>query len=278
MFKLGKFNKLKVLRSTSVGLYLGDEDGNDVLLPNKYVKPEFQIDDIVEVFVYKDYEQRWIATTLIPYIKMNQFAFLKVKSVSVHGAFLDWGLEKDLFVPFKEQTHKMNEGKRYVVYMYKDEHTDRIVATMKLNRYLSNEDENYKLNEKVNLLIFETTPLGFNAIINHKHKGLLYHSELQKSIRVGEKHVGYIKAVREDNGIDLSLEPLGMQRLEEGSEKILNLLQQTNKKFIALTDKSSPEDIYSITQMSKKTFKSSIGILYKMKRISLDDDGIRLLD
>jgi predicted RNA-binding protein (virulence factor B family) len=278
MFAIGEINTLRILRSTSVGLYLGDKDGNDVLLPNKYVSEDFKIDDLIDVFVYKDYEQRWVATTLMPFAKIHEFAYLRVRDVSQHGAFLEWGLEKDLFVPFREQRIKMESGRRYVVYIYQDEETQRLVASTKLNRFLSNEELSVAPGDKVNLVVMETTPLGYNVIINQRHKGLVYHNEIFQEIEVGDRLEGYIKLIRsEDNGIDVSLQPKGVKRLESGAQQILDVLKKS-KGFLALHDKSEPSEIMRILNMSKKNFKNSVGILYKQRIISLAADGIRMIE
>ncbi|MBL7767058.1 MAG: RNA-binding protein [Chitinophagaceae bacterium] len=276
MFKLGEVNHLTVLRETRIGLYLGDDEGNDILLPVKYVNKPYMVGQTIPVFVYKDNEGRWICTTLRPYIKVNQFAYLKIRSVSSFGAFAEWGIEKDLLVPFREQNRKMVEGQRYVLYLYEDQDTGRLVASNKIHRFLNNEDMSLSINDEVDLLVFETTPLGYNVIVNHQHKGLLYHSDLFQQVRIGDRMKGYVKQIREDLGLDISPVPLGMQRLEEGAEEILEYLQ-LHKGFVALTDKSSPEAIQRIFDQSKKTFKRSVGILYKEKRIRLEPDGIYLI-
>ncbi|HMN33491.1 MAG TPA: S1-like domain-containing RNA-binding protein [Chitinophagaceae bacterium] len=276
MLKIGDYNTLKIDRATSVGFYLTDGQGNDVLLPNKYIKKHFKVGNEITVFIYKDYEQRWIATTLNPWIKINEFASLRVRSVSDKGAFLEWGLEKDIFVPYREQSIKMKEGFRYIVYLYEDELTNRLVASSKINKFLNNENFDLEPGSEVDLLIFETTLLGFNAIINQKYKGLIYHNEIFQEIKIGNKLKGYIKNIREDNSIDLSLQPKGFERLEQGAEKILNYLQE-HKGILYLTDDSSPEDIQRVLLMSKKNFKKSIGILYKKKLITLNQSSISLI-
>lgn len=277
MLKLGCYNHLEILRTTSVGLYLGDGEGNDVLLPNKYIKPGFIVGKTIEVFVYKDYEHRWIATTLRPYFQLHQFASLKVKAVSDKGAFLDWGLEKDLFVPYREQNLKMKEGNRYIVFLYIDDQTDRLVASAKLNKFLDEDTWSLEPNQAMQGLVFESTPLGWNIILDHRYKGLVYHTDLRRTLKLGERLTVYIKQIREDGGIDLSMEPLGVQRLEEGAQKILDILETSKKAYLKLNDKSSPDEIQQMLDMSKKTFKSSIGILYKMKKIEIREDGIYLL-
>lgn len=276
MFLLGKVNELTVLRVTSVGMYLGDDEGNDILLPTKYIQEDFQIGDKVDVFVYKDHEQRWIATTLRPYVMVNEFAYLKVRDSSAIGAFLEWGVEKDLFVPFKEQRQKLEAGRYYVVYIYIDEITERIAASTKLNRYFQNDQIDIEPGSEVDLLIYEATPLGYNAIINQQYKGLIYHDEVFQPIQIGMKMRGFIKLIREDGGIDISLQAKGVKRLEEGAERILAKLA-TQKGFLKLHDKSTPDDITRELNMSKKNFKKSVGILYKLKKISLEEEGIRLI-
>jgi hypothetical protein len=276
MFKLGDYNKLIIDRNTSVGFYLTDGEGNDVLLPNKYIKDEFDIGDEITVFLYKDYEQRWIATTLKPWIKINEFASLRVRSATDKGAFLECGLEKDIFVPHKEQSIKMQEGFRYVVYLYEDKQTNRLVASSKINKFVNNDELDVEPGQEVDLLIFETTPLGFNAIINQQYKGLIYHSEIFQDVKVGNKLKGYIKSIRDDHTIDISLQKKGVQRLEDGAEIILQYLK-THNGILHLTDNSSPEAIVSLLKMSKKNFKKSIGILYKQKLILLNENNITLL-
>lgn len=278
MLKLGEYNRLTIDRNTSVGFYLTDGEGNDVLLPKKYIRPGFKIGSEVDVFVYKDYEHRWIATTLRPYIQLHQFANLKVKAVSEQGAFLDWGLEKDLFVPFREQTIKMKEGHRHVVYLYIDEQTHRLVASAKLNRFFDADTSSLQMNDQVEGILFETTPLGFNVAFSHRYKGLLYHADLRRNLRIGERVTAWVRQVREEGGVDLSLEPLGLQRLEDGAEKILEILQNSRSGFLKLTDQSSPDEIQRMVDMSKKTFKRSVGILYKLKKIALEEQGIRLIE
>lgn len=242
MLKLGQYNTLEILRKTSVGFYLGDNEGNDILLPNKYCSDEMEPGQSIEVFVYKDHEQRWVATTLTPLVKVNEFAYLRVKSVSDIGAFLDWGLEKDLLVPFREQNIKMERGQSYVVYLYEDAQTQRLVASAKLNKFFKNENIDIAPGSLVDLLVFETTPLGFNAVVEQQYKGLIYHTDLFQKINIGEQLQGYIKLIREDGGIDISLQAKGVKRLESGSEKILDYLKK-NKGYVNLSDKSSPEEI-----------------------------------
>lgn len=274
MIEIGQYNTLKIIRDTSVGLFLSD--GNtDVLLPNKYVPKRFEIEDEIKVFVYLDHEERLTATTLKPYIKRDEFAYLQVSYINQYGAFLNWGLEKDLFVPFKEQARKMEEGKRYLVYAYLDEKTNRLVASSKLNQFLEYENIELELGEEVDLIVSHITELGINVIINFKYKGLLYKDEVFENLTPGKKLKGYIKNIREDKKIDVSLTLPGLEGIEENAQVVLEELKASNG-FLRLTDNSHPEEIKTVLKMSKKAFKKAIGNLYKQKIISIKEDGIYL--
>lgn len=281
MIEIGKYNTLTILRDTKVGLYLGnpteDPEGiHDVLLPNKYVPNDFEIDDEITVFVYLDHEERPVATTLEPYIFLNEFALLRVNYINEFGAFMNWGMEKDLFVPFKEQARPMEQGKRYLVYMYMDEKTNRLVASSKLNQFLTNEDITVEVGEEVDLIVSHITDLGINVIINEKHKGLLYKNEVYDDLRTGDRIVGFIKNIRPDGKIDVSVRKLGFESIEPSSQVILDELK-ASRGFLRLNDDSHPEDIKTVLKMSKKTFKKAIGLLYKQKLIDIKEDGIHLL-
>lgn len=281
MIEIGKYNTLTILRDTKVGLYLGnpteDPEGiHDVLLPNKYVPNDFEIGDEITVFVYLDHEERPVATTLEPYIFLNEFALLRVNYINEFGAFMNWGMEKDLFVPFKEQARPMEQGKRYLVYMYMDEKTNRLVASSKLNQFLTNEDITVEVGEEVDLIVSHITDLGINVIINEKHKGLLYKNEVYDDLRTGDRIVGFIKNIRPDGKIDVSVRKLGFENIEPSSQVILDELK-ASRGFLRLNDDSHPEDIKTVLKMSKKTFKKAIGLLYKQKLIDIKDDGIHLL-
>lgn len=282
MIQIGKYNTLKILRDTKVGLFLGnpetDPEGvHDILLPNKYVPHHFEIGDELTVFVYLDHEERPVATLLEPYILLNEFALLRVNYVNQVGAFMDWGMEKDILVPFKEQARPMEKGKRYLVYLYLDEKTNRLVASSKTNQFLSNENLTVERGEEVELIVSHITEIGINVIINEKHKGLLYKDEVyDHTIRTGDRLRGYIKHIRPDNKIDVSLEKLGYEKIEPNAERILNELR-ASRGFLRLNDNSHPEDIKTVLQMSKKTFKKAIGALYKDKLIEIKDDGIYLV-
>lgn len=278
MIQIGKYNTLTILRSTNVGLFLGiDDDSEAVLLPNKYVPRQFEIGDEIAVFIYLDHEERPVATTLEPYILLNEFALLRVNYTNKFGAFMDWGLEKDLFVPFKEQARPMEKGKRYLVFMYMDEKTNRLVASSKTNQFLSNENLTVEKGEEVDIIVSHITEIGINVIINEKHKGLIYANEnYDDRIRTGDRTTAFIKLIRPDNKIDVSLEKLGYDKIEPNAQKILDELR-ASRGFLRLNDNSHPEDIKTVLQMSKKTFKKSIGALYKDKLIEIKDDGIYLL-
>ncbi|QYJ67777.1 CvfB family protein [Flavobacterium litorale] len=275
MIELGKYNTLKIARDTQVGLYL--TDGNeDILLPNKYVPREFEIGEELIVFVYLDHEERLVATTLEPYIYLNEFALLRVSYINKFGAFMNWGLEKDLFVPFREQARPMEEGKRYLVYMYLDDKTNRLVGTSKINKFLDNEALTVEEGEEVDLIISHITDMGINVIINEQHKGLMYRDEVYEDLRTGDRMKGYIKQIRTDNKIDVSLQKQGYENVEPNAEKILDELR-ASRGFLRLNDKSHPEDIKTVLKMSKKTFKKAIGSLYKQKQIEIKEDGIYLV-
>lgn len=276
MLHLGIKNTLRILRGTGVGMFLGDDEGNDVLLPKKYVPENAIVGDDIEVFIYRDSEDRIIATNLEPKIQLNQFACLQVKSVTAIGAFLDWGLEKDLFVPFREQNKKMEEGRWYAVYLYLDEETDRLVASCKVNRYFEKENIDLQIGQEVDLLIFEETDLGLNAVINNKYKGLIYENEIFQRIKIGTRTKGFVKNIRDDNRVDLSLQKQGYANVEPNAERILEKLK-ANNGFLDVTDKSDANYVMYQLEMSKKTFKKAIGALYRQKIIRIEEDGIYLV-
>ncbi len=276
MIEIGKQNRLIVLRNTSVGLYLGDEEGQDILLPIKYIPEGIDINDEIEVFVYRDSEDRLIATTLEPRIQLNGFASLRVKDVNDFGAFLDWGLEKDLMVPYREQMNRMRVGQYQIVYLYVDETTGRLAASNKLDRFLDEEPIGLSEGQKVDLLIWTETDLGYNVVINQKYKGLLYKNQIFSVVEPGDEVTGYIKHIREDNKIDVSLQQQGFAGIEANAQIVLDKLKKNNG-FLPLTDDSSPEAILEELQMSKKTFKKAVGTLYKQKMITLGDKGISLV-
>ena len=273
---LGEYNTLTILRFTSVGAYLGDDDDNDVLLPTKYIPEGSEIDDKIDVFLYQDSEDRLIATRLKPLLELHQFGLLRVNQVSHFGAFLEWGIEKDVFVPFKEQKQKMEEGKSYIIFIYIDQETHRLVGSSRVKRYLEMEKMTVKEGEEVDLLICETTELGKNVIVNDTHSGLIYRNDVIRTLRYGERTSGFVTKVREDGKLDIALDQIGFQKMEPNCERLLQILSDS-QGVIKLTDKSDPDTIRELVGMSKKTFKNAVGMLYKQRLISIEDDRITIL-
>jgi len=272
---IGRYHELEIFRHTSVGLFLGDEE-EDVLLPNKYCPEQFEIGDTLTVFVYLDYDERKIATNLTPKILLHEFALLQVAAMTEVGAFLDWGLEKQLLVPFKEQRQKMEEGRWYIVYLDIDVQTDRLFASNKIENRLQNEALTIEEGDEVNVLVYQKTDLGYTVIVNNNHKGLLFENEIFTTLNIGDKLKGYVKKIREDRKLDISLQPIGFKQfIDANSELIYNTLVDNNG-FLPLTDKSSPDEIYAEFGISKKAFKKSIGGLYKQRKITIDAKGITL--
>jgi predicted RNA-binding protein (virulence factor B family) len=276
MIHIGDYNTLEILRETDQGLYIADEEGNEVLLPNRYVPEEFKIWDKLEVFVYLDNEERPVAVTDKPFIKVNEFAMLRCNQVTPHGAFLDWGLLKELFCPFKEQAFKMKAGSWYLVYCYLDDETERLVASSKTNRFLDNKNLTVEPFEEVDLIVSHPSEIGMNVIVNEKHTGLIFKQELFQDISIGDRMKGYVKKIRPDNKLDIGLGKIGYRNIEPNAETIIKELED-NSGYLNLTDKSNPEDIKEILQMSKKSFKKAIGTLYKQRMIEIKDDGIYLV-
>lgn len=276
MIGIGQYNTLKALRLTPQGMYLGQEGEKEtVLLPNRYLPEDLEVDQEVKVFIYKDSEDRLIATTQEPLIKLHEFACLQVVDINRKGAFLDWGLEKDLMVPYSEQDRNMREGEYYLVYLFLDNLTHRLIATTRINRYLEKGKITVKPGDKVDLVIGPSTENGVNVIINNKYKGLIYHNEIFREIHPGERTEGYIKEVREDGKIDVSLQQQGYENTFAGADALLQMLQDEGG-FLPLHDQSAPEDIKEQAGMSKKTFKKAVGLLYKQRLITIEDKGIRL--
>lgn len=274
---LGAWNELRLDRFTSVGAYLEDEEGNDVLLPNKYVEPSFHEDDIVRVFIYKDSEDRIIATTLTPYVCVNEFAVLKCVELNQYGAFLEWGVEKHLFVPYREQPKELEEGKFYLIFLYEDQATNRLVGTTRIRRHLESAYGELNNGEKVDVLVCERTDLGVKVIVNHKYQGLIFNSDIRQTIKMGYKLTGFVKNVREDGKVDVVLQEEGYDKIDGLAQDFLKLLKK-NEGYIHLTDKSSPEDVLKHTGWSKKVFKQVVGNLYKQRLILIHDNGITLVD
>lgn len=268
MAQLGRINTLKINRKSDFGLYLIDEEGNEILLPNRYVAPDMHIGDEIDVFVYKDSEDRITATTETPKAQVGEFALLQVVATNSAGAFLDWGLPKDLLVPFREQKMRMQTGRSYIVYVYVDYNSDRIVASAKIDKFLDNRPADYHQGDPVEILIAQRTDMGYKVIIDNLHSGIIYHNEIFKEINIGDRMEAYIKSVREDGKIDVTLADRADRRTMELADKILMHLMSHDRRM-ALTDKSSPEAIKAAFECSKKDFKKAIGHLYKKKLITL---------
>ena len=257
-------------------MFLSDVEGEEVLLPNQYITDEMQVGDQIKVFVYLDSEDRPVATTQTPKIVRNEFAYLEVKDVSEHGAFLDWGLIKDLFVPFREQPKPMEIGEGYVVFLYLDQKTQRLLASAKIDKFLESERLTVAEGDEVDLLIWQKTDLGYNVVVNQYHKGLIYANEVFQPLKIGDSLKGYVKKIREENKLDISLQKTGYEVVEPVAKQILEEIEK-GKGFLALSDNSSPEDIYQKLKISKKVFKKAIGGLYKQGMIRITSDGIYLI-
>ncbi|NBV36915.1 MAG: GntR family transcriptional regulator [Bacteroidetes bacterium] len=274
MIQTGLFLDLTFHHDTPQGWYLVDEMGVEVLLPNKFCPAEAIEGDIINVFIFRDSEDRLTATTIVPMIEIGQFACLEVVSATGIGAFLDWGLEKDLFVPFKEQHRKLVEGEHTVAYLYRDEVTDRLLASTKISKWLEKTEVNLLYNTPVDLLCFEETEIGFRVIINQKHQGIIYKNEVFQRIEIGDQLKGYVRLVRENGHVDVSLTPMGHKKVGTLSETLLEAISSAGG-FLPLHDKSDANLIQSKLGMSKKAFKQTVGVLYKAKEIIIEENGIR---
>lgn len=272
---LGDYNNLKIVKRVSFGLYLdGDEDG-EILLPAKYVPDGYDIGDIIKVFVYLDNEERLVATTEEPLAKVGDFALLRVAWTNDYGAFLDWGLLKDLFVPFSEQEGKMVKGNSYLVYVTIDRKSYRIYASARLDKFLSRTKPPYETDEEVDIIVWRRTDLGWKVIVNGNHSGLVFANEVFRDLKTGDRLKGYVKRVRTDGKIDIALQRHGVAGDDDSSMRLLSAIE-AQRGFLPLNDNSSPDEIYSMLGMSKKAFKRAAGKLYKQRLIIIDDDGLRL--
>ncbi|MDP4291594.1 MAG: S1-like domain-containing RNA-binding protein [Bacteroidota bacterium] len=276
MAEIGKQNKLKVVKEVEFGIYLDGGIHGEILMPKRYVPQDCKPEDIIEAFVYLDSEDRIIATTEKPYAMVDEFALLTVVAVNSTGAFLDWGLMKDLLVPFSEQSVKMEEGKSYMVYIYLDHESRRIVASAKLDQFLDIKPHTFEGGEAVDLTICSKTEIGYKAIIDNTWWGILYGNEVFQPLNKGQHIKGYIKKVREDDKLDLSLFKPHYAKVDDIAAIVLERLQEQNG-FLPVTDKSSPDAIYTIFGVSKKAYKIAVGKLYKAKLITLEKNGIRLI-
>ena len=276
MVEIGKINNLQVVKSLEHGIYLDGEELGEILMPSRYVPENCEVGNTLDVFIYLDSADLLIATTETPYVMVDECAYLKVVDVNPAGAFLDWGLPKDLLVPYGEQISPLKIGQSYTVLAYLDEDTNRIAATQKLDSHLSEEAQYFKPEQAVDLLIFGKTELGYKAVINNTHIGLIYKNEVFQTLSHGEKLKGFIKNIREDRKIDLCLQLSGKDARDDLNTRILNHLRKNDGES-TLTDKSSPDDIYQCFAVSKKNYKKAIGMLYKKRLIRIEEDKITLL-
>lgn len=274
--RLGKYNQLEVVKEVDFGVYLdGDEDG-EILLPKRYVPEGCVPGDMLNVFIYLDMDERLVATTLEPYVQVGEFACLEVAWVNQFGAFLNWGLMKDLFVPYREQKAKMVKGGKYMVYAYIDEESYRIVASAKVERFLSKDRPEYEPGEEVDILVWQRTDLGYKVIVNNKFGGMLYHNEIFQPLQPGKQLRAYIKQVREDGKIDVELQKGGYKKIDDFAETLLRYIESQGG-YTDLNDKTDAAVIYNAFGVSKKTFKKAVGDLYKKRLIVLEEGGMRLV-
>lgn len=274
--QLGRYNTLRIVRKVDFGVYLDGGTLGDILMPQRYVPQNAEIGEYVDAFVYLDSEDRLVATTEKPLAQVGEFAYLKVKAVSLFGAFLDWGLAKDLLVPYSEQRDRMEVDKSYVVYVFVDEESQRIAATEKVSRYLNNIAPRYSAGQEVDILISERNDLGYKAIINNQHTGLLYHNELYQRVEVGQRTKAYVARLRDDDKIDLSLRPTGYAKVDDLKSIIVRRLRENNG-HMPVGDKTDAQTILLAFGCSKKAFKMALGALYKQGVVEIGNDGIRLV-
>jgi predicted RNA-binding protein (virulence factor B family) len=272
--ELGKFNRLEVVKTVDFGVYLDGHDDGEILLPARYVPEGCKPGDTVDVFIYLDNEERLVATTLHPRVQVGEFACLEVAWVNEFGAFLDWGLMKDLFCPFREQKMKMQKGRHYIIHAHLDDESYRIMASAKVERYLSKEMPAYKPGQEVPVMIWQKTDLGYKVIVDNRFSGLIYQNEIFAPVETGEQLTAYVKQVRPDGKIDLSLQKYGAAKVGDFSSHFMDYLKE-HDGFTPLGDKSAAEDIYETFGVSKKTFKKTVGELYKKRLIVIEEDGIR---
>lgn len=276
MAQIGKYNRLKIVKEVDFGVYLDGGENGEILLPRKYVPRDARPGDEAEVFLYLDSEDRIIATTLRPYATVGEFAFLRVSAVNSIGAFLDWGLPKDLLVPFREQRVRMQPGKSYMVYIYYDIESGRIAASAKTEKYLGNIRPSYRFNTPVKVLVCQKTDIGYKVVVDNLHSGMIYDNELYSPVYVGGRFDGYVKHVRDDGKIDVSLREQGYGSVETLKRQILEELEK-NRGELPLSDSASPEQIAAVFSCSKKNYKKAIGALYKERKIEIAPDMIKLL-
>jgi hypothetical protein len=276
MIKLGDYNTLKIVKSVDFGLYLDGGNAGEILLPTRYVPKNAKIGDELEVFIYLDQDEKLVATTLHPLAKVGDIACLEVAWVNEYGAFLNWGLMKDLFCPFREQKMRMQKGYHYVVYIKEDEESHRLIATAKVDKYLYSDRPPYKHGDAVDILIWQKTDLGFKAIVDNHYQGLIYEDQIFQPLHTGDRMTAYVDHIRQDNKIDITLQPTGRRQTEEFSEVLLRYLQE-NEGHCDLGDKSPSELIADRFKVSKKVYKKAVGDLYRRRLITISDNGIDLV-
>lgn len=276
MINLGKYNNLEIGREVDFGVYVTDGEGIEILMPKRYVPKTAKVGDKLQCFVYQDSEARLIATTERPLAQVGEFASMEVKQVNQVGAFVDWGTSKELLVPHREQNREMEVGRHYIIYVYIDEVSGRIAGTARLDKFLDNVPAAFQPNQEVEVLVWKPTPLGYKVIINQTHTGLIYNNQIFRPVHVGERLRAWVKGVRDDEKIDLSLQPMGYRNVIDTAEAQLLRALHLRDGFLPLTDKSDPAEIAEVLQMSKKNFKKAVGGLYRQKRIALEEKGIRL--
>jgi predicted RNA-binding protein (virulence factor B family) len=276
MIKLGDYNTLKIVKSVDFGLYLDGGNAGEILLPTRYVPKNAKIGDELEVFIYLDQDEKLVATTLHPLAKVGEIACLEVAWVNEYGAFLNWGLMKDLFCPFREQKMRMQKGYHYVVYIKEDEESHRLIATAKVDKYLYSDRPPYKHGDAVDILIWQKTDLGFKAIVDNHYQGLIYEDQIFQPLHTGDRMTAYVDHIRQDNKIDITLQPTGRRQTEEFSEVLLRYLQE-NDGHCDLGDKSPSELIADRFKVSKKVYKKAVGDLYRRRLITISDNGIDLV-
>ena len=274
--KLGEYNHMTVVKKVDFGLYLDGGDEGEILLPKRYVPQGCKVGDELDVFVYLDNEERPVATTLTPKAKTDDFAYLKVAWVNNYGAFLDWGLMKDLFCPFREQKIKMEKDFSYIVHVHIDEDSYRIVASAKVEQYIDTNMPPHSVGDEVNLLVWQRTDLGYKVIVDNRYAGLVYKDQIFKKIHIGDRMKGYVSAVRPDGKLDIMLQPTGRKMTDEFSVILLDYIK-THNGVCYFTDKSNADDIYKEFQVSKKNFKKAVGDLYKKRLITIEDNCLRMV-
>ena len=276
MLRAGRIQKLTVSRISDYGLYLADEEQNEVLLPNRYISLTDKPGDEKEVFLYHDSEDRLVATTETPLLRVGEAGYLRVVDKTAHGAFLDWGLYgKDLFLPNRNQQGGIIAGRSYIVYLYEDSVTGRCVTTCKLKSFINNDSITVAPRQEVDLLVASESPIGYRVIINNRHWGMLYRNQLFRPIAVGDRTKGYVRKLTEDNRIDVSLQQEGFAQVKDSAEVLLQLVRD-NGGFLPLNDDSAPEEVNRLTQTSKKVFKRSLGMLLKRGAVTVDEQGIKI--